>query len=63
MATAALGKEYAVYYFDDESRRTRNISSLDPGDSDPIVNSWGRLTDFSGNIGELVARYAAGVGA
>jgi AAA domain, putative AbiEii toxin, Type IV TA system len=59
LAKAVLEKETAVFYFDDESRETRNISSLSPDSSDPTVRSWGKLMDFSSQIGEMIAKQVA----
>lgn len=59
MAKTVLAKEAAVFYFDDESRETQDISRLDPGDTDRNVSSWGKLLDFSSHVGEVVARQVA----
>ena len=53
-------KDAAVFYFDTESGTTRDISSLDPNDTNRAVNSWGGLTDFSSQVGEIIARHATG---
>ena len=60
LARTVLEKEAAVFYFDDESRETRNISSLDPDAADPTVQSWGKLMEFTSQIGEIVARQVSG---
>ncbi|RMD80727.1 MAG: ATP-binding protein [Gammaproteobacteria bacterium] len=57
IARAALAKEYRTYYFGPEGR-TRDISSLDPGDEAPEVAGWGGLSGFSNDIGAVVARVA-----
>jgi len=59
MAKAVLSKEAAVYYFDDETRQTRDISALDPADPDPLIQTWGKLMEFANQIGEIVARQVA----
>jgi hypothetical protein len=57
---AALKKEYRVFYFDRLPGSTdhvvRDISALDPGADDPKESGWGGLTEFSGRVGEVVAR-------
>jgi len=60
LAKAVLEKETAVFYFDDESRKTRDISSLNPDDADPSVQSWGKLTDFTSRVGETIAKHVSG---
>ncbi len=63
--TAALEKDYRVYFFDrtDEEVEVRDISSLDPGDDDDRVSGWGGLSGFSGRIADIVgdALYAGSV--
>ena len=57
VAKAALGKSYRVYYFE-RSSDVRDISSLDPGAADPREAGWGGLAEFSGRVGDIVARVA-----
>ena len=54
--SAALKKNYRVYFFDrkPEGVVTRDISSLDPGDPDKGVAGWGGLSGFSGHIADIV---------
>jgi len=60
IAEAAIEKKYRVFYFDrspDSSGHVvRDISSLDPGAENRKEASWGGLTEFSGRIGEVVAK-------
>jgi hypothetical protein len=60
IARAAIEKEYRVFYFDrsldSSSHVVRDISALDPGADNPEEASWGGLTEFSGRIGEVVAK-------
>jgi predicted ATPase len=56
LAKTVLEKEMAVFYFDDESRRTRDISSLSLDDADPQVHSWGKLTEFTTHLGDMIAK-------
>jgi hypothetical protein len=59
LATSILQKDTAVFYFDDESCETRDISSLNPDDADPGVHSWGKLMDFTSQVGETIAKQVA----
>jgi len=54
--TAALEKDYRVYFFDrtGDEVDVRDISSLDPGDDDDRVSGWGGLSGFSGRIADIV---------
>lgn len=60
IAEAAIGKDYRVFYFDRSSEPSghvvRDISALDPGAENPKEASWGGLTEFSGRVGEVVAK-------
>ncbi|MDP2983100.1 MAG: ATP-binding protein [Candidatus Latescibacter sp.] len=60
IATAAIGKEYRVFYFyrstDFSGHKVRDISALDPGAENPNEANWGGLTEFSGRVGEVVAK-------
>ncbi len=55
MAEAVLKKSARVYYFDGESKKTRDISNLDPGAEDAMEAGWGGLTAFSGHVADVVA--------
>jgi len=59
LACNVMDKESSVYYFDATSRETRDISSLDPNDTNDEVNSWGGMTQFTTQIGEIIARQVA----
>jgi hypothetical protein len=63
LASKVLEKEASVYYFDAETRQTRDISSLDPNDNDSNVNTWGGLTEFTTQIGDMIAKQVSGDGA
>jgi hypothetical protein len=55
MAERVLAKEARVYYFDRTTRRTHEISNLDPGAADAAEAGWGGLTEFSGRVQDVVA--------
>ena len=55
MAEKVLGKDARVYYFDQASGETRDISSLYPGSEEAAEAGWGGLTEFSGRVAEAVA--------
>lgn len=55
VAQAALEKEMRVYYFHPDGR-VRDISNLDPGSPNQEEAAWGGLTEFSGNVNEIVAQ-------
>lgn len=55
VAEAALEKSTRVVLFD-TSGETRDISGLDPGAEDAREAGWGGLTEFSGHVGDVVAR-------
>ncbi|MDC3953409.1 AAA family ATPase [Polyangium jinanense] len=53
---SALQKKYRTYYFHPTNSGviTEDISTLDPGSSDPSVAGWGGLSGFSGRIAQIV---------
>lgn len=57
IATAALKKDYRVYYFTRDGI-VRDISKLDPGSEDSAEAGWGGLTEFSGRVGDVIASVA-----
>jgi hypothetical protein len=59
MVEKALTKEARVYYFDPATRRTYDISNLDPGAADSAEAGWGGLTEFSGRVQDVVASVMA----
>ncbi|MCR4411553.1 MAG: ATP-binding protein [Thermoguttaceae bacterium] len=59
MAETMLTKEARVYYFDPTSRRSRDISRLDPGADDASEAGWGGLAEFSGRVADAVAEVVA----
>ena len=62
MAEAALRKKYFVHLmnFDAPSRVvSHDISSLDPGSSDPLISGWGGLTAISGRVAQVVSDQVA----
>jgi hypothetical protein len=61
LAQAALTSSAKVYYFDPQSRRTRDISLLDPASSEIAEAGWGGLTELSGRLADIVADAAAAV--
>jgi hypothetical protein len=65
MAEKALIKDYRVHLlsFDSAARvSSQDISSLDPGSSDPRVAGWGGLTGVSGQIGKVISEAVASAG-
>jgi energy-coupling factor transporter ATP-binding protein EcfA2 len=58
LAESALSKEIKVYYFQ-RGGTVQDISRLDPGAEDAAESGWGGLSEFSGRVGEVVARVAA----
>lgn len=57
LADAALKSEFRTYYFKRDGV-VHDISDLDPGSDDIAEGGWGGLTEFSGNIGDIVAEVA-----
>jgi hypothetical protein len=57
LADAGLQKEFKVYYFGRDGE-VKDISNLDPGAENEIESGWGGLTEFSGHVGQIVARVA-----
>jgi hypothetical protein len=55
LAEAALLKTTKVHYFTTEGT-VHDISRLDPGANDVGEAGWGGLTQFSGDVGEVVSR-------
>ncbi|HPC84392.1 MAG TPA: AAA family ATPase [Thermoanaerobaculaceae bacterium] len=58
LATDVLAKRYAVYYFQRDGK-VADISQLDPGSERAAEAGWGGLSEFSGNVGDIVARVVA----
>lgn len=57
VAEEALGKKIRTYllsFGDDGQVRSKDVSSLDPGDEDDDVSGWGGLTGFSSRFGDAV---------
>jgi hypothetical protein len=57
LAEAGLQKQMNVYYFGRDGE-VKDISNLDPGADNDIEAGWGGLTEFSGHVGQIVARVA-----
>ena len=57
LAGAALKSEFKTYYFKRDGV-VHDISDLDPGSDDIAEGGWGGLTEFSGNVGDIVAEVA-----
>lgn len=53
IAREALTKQTRVYYFERDAA-VQDISSLDPGHEDKNVSGWGGLTQFSGDVSDVV---------
>ena len=62
LAGSALGKRISVQYFK-PGVGAIDISSLDPGSSKADVAGWGGLTEFTANVGDVVADVVARRGA
>jgi hypothetical protein len=60
MADAVLGKIARVYYFDQKTGRSHNISGLDPGSEEASEAGWGGLSEFSGHVADVVAKVVNG---
>lgn len=58
MADSALAKDIRVNYFKPDVGAV-DISSLDPGDASADTSGWGGLTEFSANVGDVVADVVA----
>ncbi|MGH7599835.1 MAG: AAA family ATPase [bacterium] len=56
MAEKVIRKTTKVYYFDRESGEARDISALDPGATEAAEAGWGGLSEFSGRVGDVVAK-------
>lgn len=54
LAQAAIAATTSVHYFSREGKVT-DISDLDPSADDPLESDWGGLSEFSGNVNEIVA--------
>lgn len=54
LASAALKKQYRVYFFD-RGKPAREISDLDPGSASEAESEWGGLTGFASRAGQVVA--------
>jgi len=59
MAKRVLAKDTSVYYFDDEKRETLDMSSLNLDDDNPKIHTWGKLMEFSGQVGETIAKHVS----
>jgi predicted ATPase len=55
LAASAIDKSYKVYFFE-KGQQSKDISTLDPGDADPIISNWGDLNGFASRTAEVVAR-------
>jgi hypothetical protein len=60
MAEQVLKKDARVYYFDAATRRTTDISNLDPGAAEAAEAGWGGLTEFSGRVDDIVTKVVSG---
>jgi len=58
MAQSALAKRISVQYFKPDVG-TVDISSLDPGSPHADTAGWGGLTEFTANVGDVVAEVVA----
>jgi hypothetical protein len=60
MAEKVLRKDARVYYFDQASGETSDISRLYPGADEAAEAGWGGLTEFSGRVADSVAEVVGG---
>lgn len=53
------GKKIHTYYFSREKGKviTENITSLDPASDDASVSGWGGLSQFSGQVTDVISKY------
>jgi hypothetical protein len=58
LAKTALSKQMQVHYFQRDGV-VKNISTLDPGAEDGATAGWGGLSEFSGHVGDIIARVVA----
>jgi hypothetical protein len=56
LADEVFGKIARVYYFDQKTGRTHDISGLDPGSEEASEAGWGGLSEFSGHVADVVAK-------
>ncbi len=54
LAEATMQKSFKVFFFE-RGAETQDISSLDPGDDNETIASWGGLTAFASRTGGIVA--------
>jgi hypothetical protein len=59
LARTVMAKKVKVYYFDADTGRTRDISTLDPADEEAGQAGWGGLAEFSGRANAAVAQAVA----
>ena len=59
VSTSALKKDVTVHYFDGDSGKVHDISTLDPSADQPFEAGWGGLTNFSERANTEVARAVA----
>lgn len=57
IAQAALDADYRVYFFARDGK-ARDISMLDAGSQDTSEAGWGGLSEFSGQVADIVSRVA-----
>ena len=63
VAETVIKKDIRVYYFDDATGDTQDISTLDPSSDDDVLAGWGGLTGYGGRIADVIAdTMAAGIG-
>jgi hypothetical protein len=59
LADSVMGKSVKVFYFNRETGKSSDISSLDPSAEEEGLSGWGGLSEFSGRANRAVARAAA----
>ncbi len=55
IAETIIKKNIRVYYFDDLTGCTQDISMLDPSSADVVEAGWGGLTEYGGRIADVIA--------
>lgn len=56
LAEKILTKTFKVYYFDPETKSTKDISGLDPNSVISAEAGWGGLSEYSGRANEVVSQ-------
>ena len=55
IAETIIKKNISVYYFNNSTGCTQDISVLDPSSADVVEAGWGGLTEYGGRIADVIA--------